>query len=226
MFVDQTTDQKGRWLRQGSVGKSALLAWKDSLHAREMHQREWVGARGGGAVPGAWGWDVGWRDGCISTLLVFSASSYHISFGLFFLGFLGRHFFLVGSSLCVFCLSCHRGMALHAWGLDGLGRKRGKNPTHTTGGFGLAFWQDIHCSIFNKKKIPVSISALVPAWMLYVGCRSPLVFGAPRTPLFFSIGGDSAVFRRQRMPPLTVMVDRYGSTARGPFWNPRMQGTL
>lgn len=44
------------------------------------------------------------------------------------------------------------------------------------------------------------------------------VRSSPNTP-FFSIGGDSAVFRRQRTLPLTVMVDRYGWTARGPFWS-------
>lgn len=216
--VDQTTDEKGRWLRQGRVGKSALLAWKDFLHAcgdatNENGGMGWGSGGGGGRCDGGMGLGCGMDA---------SAPSW---FSLLLLGSVSSSWVFGGIFSCTYFSVCLVSLVMDgegtAWGLDGLGRKKGENPTHTKGDLAWRFGRTYTAPSLGTKDSEY-FNSNVSSSMDVVVCRSPLVFGAPL--FFFSIGGNSTVFR-QRMPPLTVMVDRYGSAARGPFWSPRMQGT-
>jgi hypothetical protein len=185
-LVDQTTDEKGRWLRQGSVGKSGFACLEGFLHAWELHQRKWGDGWAWEGCDGGMGLGGG-MDGCFSALLIFSASG-----SCFFLGFLGVWNFSP-SEFSVCLLSLVMDGDGPTWGLDGLGK--GEEP-HAYEGAGV--WMVLTLLYLEEEKIPVSMffsPVLVPAWVLW--------FVAHRccsAPPFPPIGGDSALFR-QRMPP-------------------------
>ncbi|KAK0754522.1 hypothetical protein B0T18DRAFT_38457 [Schizothecium vesticola] len=104
------------------------------------------------AVTGAWGWDVGWMDACISTLFGFLCFWFVFCF---FLGLMGWNFFR--QVLCVSSLSCP-GWGWHCMGIGWFG-KRGGAPRIRRGRLGWRFDRTYctHCSIFRKKKGPVSV---------------------------------------------------------------------
>lgn len=196
--VDQTTDEKGRWLRQGRVGKSALLAWKDFPHAcgDATNENGGMGWGSGGAVTGAWGWDVGWMHQHPLGFLCF----FLVRFLL--LGSSGV-FFLVLTSLCVLSLLSWMGRALHGdwW----FGTEKGEKPhAHERG-----FWPGVLAGLtllhLWEQKIPsISIPMLVLAWMWWFVAHR-WYSELPEHPFFF-------LHRREFycVPPTNAAVNRYG----------------
>lgn len=165
---------------------------------------EWVGARGPRE-----GCDGGMGLGCGMEGWMHQHPLGFLCFWFVLLPFFFLYLVLCVSSLLSWGWHCMPGDWM-VW--DG----KGENPTHTKGGLVcLAFWQDLHCSIFSKKNTCSFLFYVSSSMDVGVEC-SPLVFGAPRTPLFSPSAGIPPWFR-QRTLPLTVMVDRYGWTARGPF---------